>query len=427
MTALSIFSAADKAPDAPGLITGDRTYTFAMLADAAQKAIAELGNPSGPVTVIAHRRAETFIRLHALIAANIPALILHPRLAPAQKRRAESAIAQRARPNPDALAILLTSGSAGAPKIVELSRAAFIASAEASARNLGWRKDDRWLCALPLAHVGGLSILSRCVIARKPVILDEGDHFDAAAVIALARRHRATLFSAVPTMLEKMAAIDPGWHRDTALRAILIGGARAPAPLLQRLGRCPVVVSYGMTETCSQIAATRVTPACDLTDPPPLSPLSGTELRLDDAGQIFVRGPTVTTTSQDSRWLATGDRGSLDEHGRLMVFGRADDIIITGGENVDPREVEDALLRTPGVSSACVFGIPDPTWGQVVAAAVAGNLASLSSIRDAARNLAPHQHPRLACVLDAIPLNDTGKIDRAATARRAIPYLEHIK
>lgn len=427
MTTLSIFDAAADAARAPGLVTATRTYSFSELAALARADLAGLGNtPPAPAAVVGHLQVATVIRLYALMAAGIPFLLLHPRATADQQRR-DRARAASLFPSADALALLCTSGSSGVPKVVELSRAAFLASAEASARHLGWQSGDGWLCALPLAHIGGLSILTRCLIARRPLILAEGDHFSPAGVIALAQKTGATLFSAVPTMVAKMTEAVPGWHRDTALRALVLGGARVPPGLLARLGRCPVVVTYGMTETCAHIAATAPIPAAELRPPCRLTPHAGVTVRTDAAGQIFVRGPTLLSQSLPATtlcdgYLATGDVGDIDDRGRLTIFGRADDRIITGGENVDPREVEDALLGIAGVTAACVFGLPDPIWGQVVCAAVAGNLATenpADALAEVAENLASHQRPRKLCVLEPMPIGPTGKIDRRETARVA--------
>ncbi|KYF82604.1 2-succinylbenzoate-CoA ligase, partial [Sorangium cellulosum] len=283
------------------------------------------------------------------------------------------------------LAIVYTSGTTGRPKGAVLPRRAFLAAAEASAANLGVRDDDRWLLCMPLCHVGGLSIVTRCLLARRAVVLVP--RFDPAAVLASIARDRATLLSVVPTMLLALLEAD----RDNVLarlRAVLVGGAGAPERALDECARrgVPALTTYGLTEACSQVTVQR--PRDPRTrEPGSGAPISGVELRIagagsDGVGRIEIRGPVLfrgyyrgperapELLVDGAGWFSTGDLGAVDAAGRLHVAARRSDLIVTGGENVYPAEVEQVLASCAGVAGAVVFGVQDERWGQVVAAAI---------------------------------------------------------
>ena len=246
-----------------------------------------------------------------------------------------------------------------------LSRRAFVASAHASALNLGWAREDRWLTYLPLAHVGGLSVLTRCLLARSTAVLAPGR--GARQLAAAVERHRITLLSLVPSLLERLLALEPRWLLPDRVRAILVGGAALPDRLRYEAAArsWPVLATYGLTEACSQVTVQRYG------GPGPREPgagaaLPGTEIRIVD-GSIHIRGPTLFSgylprdpqaDPSPAGWFDTGDLGTVDSAGRLSVLGRRDDMIVTGGENVSPSEVEAALLACPGVAAACVFARP---------------------------------------------------------------------
>jgi acyl-CoA synthetase (AMP-forming)/AMP-acid ligase II len=191
-----------------------------------------------------------------------------------------------------------------------------------------------------------------------------------------------------------------------------------------------VVRTYGMTETCSQLCTQPYATAGTVQDGVG-PPVSGAELRVD-GGRILARGPMLMSGYLDGSpppldadgWLDTGDRGALDERGWLHVAGRGDDTIISGGENVHPAEVEATLVACPEVAAACAFAAPDPTWGQIVAAAVVprgDGPAALEAIDRAARaSLAPFKRPRRLYLVDALPLGPSGKVDRQTLARRLV-------
>lgn len=346
------------------------------------------------------------------------------------------------------LAIVSTSGTTGRPKGAVLSRGAFLASAEASAKNLGWRGDDRWLVCMPLAHVGGLSIVTRCVIARRAMVLLP--RFDPGLVLAAIRRDRVSLLSVVPTMLRAMLEADPSGAL-AGPRAILLGGAAAPAALLDACAerRVRALTTYGLTEACSQVTTQPPRdPSIRLAGSGP--PLDGFDLRIageggeplppGTSGRILIAGPALfdgyltgegtVDPARAAGLYDTGDVGELDERGHLHVHARRTDLIVTGGENVYPAEVEQALERCPGVRRALVFGVPDERWGQIVAAVIEADPARASgadlrgSIADlASRDLAPHKRPRRLAIAAALPLTPSGKVDRGGALARFAPLL----
>ena len=295
--------------------------------------------------------------------------------------------------------VLFTSGTSGAPKPVALTEANHEASAIASAWNLGVDPGDRWLCCLPLWHVGGLSILHRSAIYGTTAVLHEG--FDAERVRAELESGAVTLVSLVGTMLRRL--IDAGLERWPGLRAALVGGGPVPADLHEwaRATGFPLRATYGMTETCSQVVTDH-------------RPLLGVELGIGDDGEILVRGPMVAPGElAEDGWLHTRDRGRLDPDGRLEVLGRLDDVIVTGGENVAALEVEEALLSHPAVRDAAVVGRPDAEWGEAVTAFVVADGASDAElIAHARERLAPHKVPKAIHRRDELPRNAAGKVVR---------------
>ena len=458
MDALSLSDAAREAGDRPALFADGSVFSFAELdarARAFAGALAARGIvPGSRVAVLAQNRVETVIAIHALLALGAAMVPIHPRLTPAEVQlivddaapaltlreadlAAIEAEAPRAPWTPPAaidpetsLAIVYTSGTTGRPKGAILSRRAFLASAAASAANLGWIADDRWLLCMPLCHVGGLSIVTRCLAARRAVILEP--RFDPDAVLAAIVTRRATLLSVVPTMLKALLARDHGGVL-AGLRAVLVGGAATPWALLEECGRrgVPALTTYGLTEACSQAASQA-----------PLSPyvpergsgaaLPGVALRVDESGRIHLRGPTLMsgyfrgegappdTSAFTDGWLDTGDLGEVDDAGRLHVHARRTDLIITGGENVYSLEIEQCLEALPGVRRALVFGVPDARWGQIVAAAIEADDAFDEAALAAALHLrlAAHKRPRLLGIVPALAVTGSGKLVRADAAAR---------
>lgn len=339
----------------------------------------------------------------------------------------------------DVAIVVHTSGTSGPAKPIPLTYGNWLWSALGSAATLGCPRDERWLCALPLNHVGGLSVLLRSAIAGTTAVVHEG--WDTERVLASLRGERPeegpppTVVSLVPTTLRRL--LDAGLRRTDAmaLRWVLLGGAAIPAGMLDEAAAAgiPVAPTYGMSEATSQIATrgaplfcTRVTIAAGPGDDVPsggvpvaarpaagdrTGPVSGT------VGEVLVAGPTVSAAVVGpDGWLRTGDLGTLDDRGHLTIVGRVADTIITGGENVLPLEVEGVLEADPAVGEAAVFGRPDREWGERVCARVVaapGATVDLGRLRAAASAaLLPHQRPREYEVVTTLPRTPSGKLLR---------------
>jgi O-succinylbenzoic acid--CoA ligase len=359
----------------------------------------------------APRRARVLVATHtdatvdairAAWHAREPIALLHPKAGPDELARQRQIVETAELCDDDAL-ILFTSGSTGPARGVVHTRASLTAAARASEAHLGWRDDDAWLCCLPLAHAGGASIIIRCLLAGKRVILSD----DPRAI------EHASLASLVPTQLAGLLD-EPAWRPTSKLRAVLLGGAAAQRALVDRaLERgVPVLSTYGLTETFGQVATAREPGAL----PTPLAGVAISGGTADEPALLRISSPSLASRYLDGELIAprfvTADLGFVDDV--VHVVGRADDVIITGGENVHPNQVEAVLARTRGVREAVAFGVADARWGQVVAAAVA---RAPGWDRDAAldewhASLPPHARPRRLVEVDALPRLPSGKVDR---------------
>jgi O-succinylbenzoic acid--CoA ligase len=390
--ALSVFAAARDAGDAPAIFDGERVITFAELA--------QMVTASASASVIAHSDLPTLLTIYRALADRRPLALIHDRLPEAERHRQAQLVAD-ARLHGDTAVILFTSGSTSAARGVELSRAAILANAHASAQCLTWQPADRWHLALSLAHAGGLSVVTRCLIARKPISLHAGP--------------LVTLASLVPTQLSALLD-DPYYQPSPHLRAVLLGGAAATPSLLAaaRARNVPIRTTYGLTETFGQVAT-----ALDPTGAP--TPLPGVTITTEP--RITIRGPMLATRYLDGAPIApaftTADLGTLDAANQLHIAGRADDVIITGGENVHPLAVEAVLATTPGVLAALAFALPDARWGQLVAVAlhVDDSFELAAAAAHWRAHLPPHALPRrVAHATTPLPQGATGKLDRRAAA-----------
>jgi O-succinylbenzoic acid--CoA ligase len=355
-------------------------------------------------------------------------------------------------------AVIHTSGTTSAPRPIELTYRNFQWSALGSAVALDCDPCERWLCALPVSHVGGLSILVRSAIYATTAVIHE--RFDADLVLHALCEQDITLVSLVATTLARL--LDAGLERPPALRCALTGGGPVPDALIERASAAgiPVGTTYGLTEACSQVTAmapgrggwamnglekkterararTRVFTAFENTSsgetlsgrPHAGPPLFCTRVRIDGAspgagesgiGEIMVSGPTVAPGSRDpDGWLRTGDLGALDERGFLRVTGRVADTIVSGGENVAPAEVEAVLESHPDVLEAAVLPRPDPRWGEAVTAIVVprpGSGLSAETLRvHCAEHMAPYKVPKQVDFTGTpLPRTRSGKLLRRA-------------
>jgi len=471
---LSIFSAARERPDSEALVCDGTRLGFAQLAARVRVRHAELEalgvQPDArPLALVVDGSLAMFEYLYLCFELGVPLLPLHPRLtAPEREYLVRALDAQctidpsqappiseapagtwdfPAVPEDRALAWVPSAGSTGRPKLVELSRRAFLALSRADAQRVPPQPDDRALLCLPLSHVGGLSVVTRSLAARRCcVAFRAGSGGLLGSVSELAQclvTERITLLSLVPALLARLLSDAGELVSQAPLRALLLGGQACSAELFAaaRERGLPVLTSYGLTETCSQV--------CTLAYPPPPTaavrngvvsvgfPLPGAEVRIEN-GLIEVRGPTLfsgylglAAALNEDGFFNTGDRGEFDPRLGLFVFGRQSELIISGGENIDPSEVEHALLACDGIEAAMVFGVPDPEFGERVAAALElrpgldFDEPALFAALD--RRLASFKQPRASCYFQVLPRLPSGKLDRAEIRARAALQLRPVE
>ncbi len=321
-------------------------------------------------------------------------------------------------------AVVYTSGTTGRPKGAMLTYGNHWSSALASAINLGHHLDDRWLLVLPMFHVGGLAILMRGLIGGVPVFVP--DRFDEGEVCRLMDAERITLVSLVGDMLRRMLAARsepfPG-H----VRVALLGGGPVPLPVLEEAAArgLPVVQSYGLTETASQVVALPPEEALGHLGAAG-RPLPGNRIRISAEGEILVRGPSVmagyfnrpeaSAAALAGGWLHTGDLGELDADGMLRVLARRDDLIVRGGENVYPAEIESALAEHPAVIESGVAAVADARWGQAPVAFVHARAAVAEDelLAFCRQRLAGYKIPVRIVFTGPLPRNAAGKLLRRA-------------
>jgi O-succinylbenzoic acid--CoA ligase len=425
-------------PDRTALECEGAAMTYAELeAEAtwvARRLAAQGVRRGSTVALTMHPRREQVVIAHALMKLGARMLPLSPRLAAPEREAIVAAaepmvdlddpgqLTQNEADLPllgehdmdDVCALVLTSGSSGAPKPIGLTYGNFLWNAVGSGFNIGVDPADRWLCCVPLGHIAGLGIVMRSVIYGTTAVVHDG--FDVDRVAAALAEDRITIVSVVATMLSRL--LEAGADLSGP-RAILVGGGPVPPePLEEAIAKgAAVVQTYGLTETCSQVA-TLAPHDAERKLGSAGRPLLTTHMRIRD-GEILVQGPTVAPGRADEAgWLHTGDLGHIDEEGFLYVEDRIDDLIVSGGENVVPSEVEEVLLRHPAVADAAVVGREDPEWQQSVTAVVVladGREASADDLRShCARFLAGYKVPKRVELASALPRTPSGKLMRRA-------------
>jgi O-succinylbenzoic acid--CoA ligase len=393
--------------------------TYAQLlaeVDAAARRLAGRGVRVGDRVAVALPPGDAFcIALHAVLRLGAVAVPVDLRLSERERARITEGTAEvvdgpviasqdssarlRDRHDLDAPAIVVrTSGTSGRAKEVELTYGNWLWSALGSAVALGLHPEERWLCALPLTHVGGLSIVLRSAIYGTTAIVHE--RFETERVLeTLMAPGGPTIVSLVPTTLQRL--LDAGLRDPPALRWALLGGAPSTTALQGRAAAAGVRVAptYGLTEACSQVTTLG-------------APLFCTRVRLAPDREILVSGPTVAPGSGPV--LATGDLGDWSSDGALRVIGRKADTIISGGENVAPAEVEAVLEAHPDVFEAAVHGRADPQWGEaVVATVVADDGVAAEELRAwCAARLASYKVPKDIAFTRSLPRTGSGKLLR---------------
>jgi O-succinylbenzoic acid--CoA ligase len=397
--------AAAARPDVLAVETADGALTYAELLARAGAGATRFA-AGDRVAILLPPGLDFAVALHACLLAGAAAMPVDLRLGERERgtQLAGAAAvvdaplptaAPHAPPTAPGSLVVHTSGTTGSPRPVTLTPANILANALGCAVALGHDRSERWLCPLPLSHVGGLMVLLRSVIAGTTAVLDA------------AGRDDVTIASLVPTQLSRL--LEAGARPGPRLRVIMLGGAPADPTLLVRARDAgwPVAPTYGLTQTCSAVT---VAQPGDVDSSG--APLPGLDVSIAPDGEILVSGPTVAGGGT----LHTGDLGRLDGRGRLVVSGRKVDTIVSGGENVMPAEVEAALLEHPAVAEAGVFGRPDAEWGEAVTAAVVLRAAADPAALRAhcAERLAAFKVPKRIEIRDALPRNASGKLLRRA-------------
>jgi len=388
--------------------------------DERARALTAEGVDVGAVTpIVAGNDVHGIVTLLATWRCGATVAPLNPKLTRVEADGARAALAGAAS---GAQVILWTSGTSGVPRGVALSFDNLCASTAAVGDRLGSSVDDVWLASLSIAHVGGLALVTRAFMTGGAVFA--AGAFDVELASQLIDGRQLTHVSLVPTQLLRL--LD---HRAAgpppSFRCALIGGAHAPTDLVARAldAGWPISLTYGMTEMSSQVATSP--PAHVRAKPGALGkPLEGVELKIDGGGEILLRGRTRAigyvggdeAIADADGWYHTGDLGYVDDDGDLWVTGRRIDRIVSGGVTVDALEVEEALRAHPAVADACVTGVSDAEWGEVVGACVVpvGDEFDLDAVEESLRErLSAAKRPRLWWIENELPLNANGKVDRA--------------
>jgi len=345
-------------------------------------------------------------------------------------------------PGPDDVALVLhTSGTTSRPKLVPLRQRNLAYSADNIGKTYDLGPDDVALCVMPLFHIHGLMASTMATFATGGTVVVPKGGFDAMTFWPAAEAHHVTWYSAVPTihqmlLLRHRGAAPAGASRLRFIRSS--SSALAPEVMRELESRfgAPVLEAYGMTEASHQMASNPLPPA--ERRPGTVGRSTGIEIGVMDdngsllgggeRGEVVIRGasvidgyannPEANSKSFTAGWFRTGDQGTLDPDGYLSLIGRLKEMINRGGEKIAPREIDEVLLQHPAVAEAVAFGMPHPSWGEEVAAAVVlkGDASEKELIGFARGRLADYKVPRKLFIVEKIPRTATGKIQRRAVA-----------
>lgn len=373
-----------------------------------------------PLVRVARADLETILTVWAALEVRRPLILLSGKLTRSELMATRDELASIREPlAPGTAVVMMTSGTTGRAKPAMITREALLASARANAANLSLGPNDVWQLAISPARIGGLSILTRCLMAGSAVALT--GRFTVEEFLRSLLRDRITVASIVPTMLAKLLDEAPGVAVPSTLRAVLVGGASLTPALRAGAVRqgWPVMTTYGMTETASNVVTTPFAERWEDNDSLGL-PNRGVELEIRE-GEVWVRGEMLAAGYWGGKrwpkgaWFPTGDLGQWDADGRLRILSRRTDLIVSGGENVYPAEVEGALEAIPGVRHAMVLGLEDPVWGSVVTALIEVTDAAPDNRQIAMmlkERLAPYKCPRRMARVAHLPVTPAGKPDR---------------
>ena len=329
-----------------------------------------------------------------------------------------------------------TSGTSGLPKVVPLKRRQILFAAKASAQNFKPRFNHFWLLCLPLNHIGGISIILRTLLYGS-AIFRMNSFYPETITTFLSENKLFQAASLVPTMLKRLLEI-PNFHVHNNFKAFLLGGGPIDPKLVQKCNDkgVPLVPSYGMTETCAQVTANPIFKPSGIYGPltsvgqiftPNKIQVRGKQnepLGVNNSGTIWLKGPQVfdgylnddTQTFDAEGWFKTGDVGHINVHGHLFIESRESDLIITGGENVSPYEVESQLEKISSISEAAVIGLPDKQWGERVVAVVVvktEQLINAEKIKSKlSKSITSFKIPKQIIQTESLPKTKTGKVRR---------------